>query len=1319
MATYNTNSLPEPIYPSVWDTGQPPDPFIGAQTFLGCTVASFNVSSDLQGRGGQLNATLVEDFDASGVRQKLQDTGIYDVATATSGSLPIVGSPQYFKLLDNNSETLFEYNGILKSIGRRVTPNGGKTYSATLSGPLSLLQNITVILDKYSGFGYAQEGIPNINSINSYYQVGSPLDEYGLNHFDNKNYEAVDTGLDENLTGDVDVRDAVKFDLDINEIPPTGYEVGLSLATNNRSIIWTNVYNIMNVFGFYESNSHGFSSNNGYGYSSSTSTGMKLGKVIQALDHLINRTKKGSPESYFGGNILSGTSTYNICGVQGGHIGSDPYYYGVDFKGFIVQLKGLLAIRFVLSGYATADDPECLVRADKLVNNYEISQGSTDLGSLISGICSNFGFEFLVNLHKVSYTSGSTTDYMQEIRLAVAAGAAIAGISSPFNYYGYPTNSEFVLEKTGQGRTGDTKLGGVISMLLLDKSLIRCDRPFSAIAYHLLGLEVPNFGNYGAMGKNVNPGVNNPFSPAFDLTTTGPSYIDPLDDDYNDKHPEGSTPYGGKFPVETSLDSSGPLVSSVLQRAQSTDLSIINVESVTCKMILGGPVSRIVDVPRKYIYQYWGDINIYPTGTVCDLDQVSYRAQPVITQLLPHDDIYDHILIDMKDVLPDNVCQGVAYSGVYSASISEIRMAMSNKGRWRHFLKILKPCKWAAIEACANINESGIMQDIGSLYKVSGVSSGNATLMNQYTDPTYEYYQEYTGSKTPIGVENTSVKSIKPKVSSTDGDYHNSLDSKTLVEKIHQKIKNIGDAHYGKSWVGWVPHIETKVADNRKEVISNYEKSWEVSDNAYLEPSGYRIIHAPQTSKFIKDHKVSAYSNFEYSMGNALHKFTDAFTETGDVEAFRKEPGNDTFYVYDFSEINPESIHISECSESGIAHTKIDIDDKYINLPYDYFTNYVRIDKPFVSPTGGPDAFLYSQNSSEPERSAGLIGYSNTGDIYADVPSKAGRTNAQKLANTYLYNSVIATGTHDKNSVIFDKHDVLCDVAKSTHSSSFDKSWETIDKFLDLRFPDNAQDCFHFVKFETERVFNPLTKAKSFGFVDGRIVVDTYRKKIDPLNLADSSRLKAMLLAQLKQGKSPLDIDPLKDSAFPVCIPPLSIGVPQVSNRYYYGPWVTDNKFMFAGGTEFLHDTSLVPENFVTPVYGGQIYEDIAFTGFNYFDDFSGTIGLNNAGKAYANSIDGFKLFANENGTVTLPGAPLIKNIGDALFKSPHFSFQDVNDATYILSLSVQATPQGITTTYNFGSNQPRLDSIPKQYADKIQKTSEDAKSRVKYLRPK
>ena len=362
MATYNTNSLPEPISPSTWDVNQDPDPNIGAQLFLGCTVASFNVSADIQSRGGQLNANLIEDVDpTSGARQKLQDTGIYDVATNSNGSLPIVGSPQFFKLLDTSSNVLFKYNGILKSIGRQVSPNGGKTYNVSLSSPFSLLQNVTVILDKYAGFGFAQEGIPNINSINSYYQVGSVPDSYKLDHFDTSNCTVRDVGLDENLKGDVPPSTASTFTLEENET------IVLKDAVD-------------------------------YTYD----------KVAEALHRLINLTSSSSAQRFFGGNLLSGTSTYNICAVKDGILDSNPYYYGFDVFGFIQQLKTVLTNRYTISGYTNPSD-----RADDRVDNFLVSQTSIDLGSLISNICSEFGIEFIVKLNEVSYTTGNETNYTE------------------------------------------------------------------------------------------------------------------------------------------------------------------------------------------------------------------------------------------------------------------------------------------------------------------------------------------------------------------------------------------------------------------------------------------------------------------------------------------------------------------------------------------------------------------------------------------------------------------------------------------------------------------------------------------------------------------------------------------------------------------------------------------------------------------------------------------------------------------------------------------------------------------------------------------
>ena len=1273
MATYNTNSLPEPISPSTWDVNQDPDPNIGAQLFLGCTVASFNVSADIQSRGGQLNANLIEDVDpTSGARQKLQDPNIYDVATASNGSLPIVGSPQFFKLLDTSSNVLFKYNGILKSIGRQVSPNGGKTYNVSLSSPFSLLQNVTVILDKYAGFGFAQEGIPNINSINSYYQVGSVPHSYKLDHFDTSNCTVRDVGLDENLKGDVPPSTASTFTLEENEIPEQSAEVGISLSTNNRHIQWNNVYNILNVFGFYESESHGFASSKGYGHATSNQSGMKLSKVAEALHRLINLTSSSSAQRFFGGNLLSGTSTYNICAVKDGILDSNPYYYGFDVFGFIQQLKTVLTNRYTISGYTNPSD-----RADDRVDNFLVSQTSIDLGSLISNICSEFGIEFIVKLNEVSYTTGNETNYTE----------------GPY-YDG--TSKIFELHRTSQGCTSTTTLGGVISVKLLDKSYVRCDRPFSSVAYNLLGLEIPDFGDYGDTTKNINPGLINPFSPAFDLTTTGPSYFDPLDDDFNKRQAEGSEPYGGKFPVETKLDSGGTALQTILNRAQSSNLSIVNTDGVTAKMVLGGPISRIVDVPRQYIYQYWGDINVFTSGnTNSDIKSIPERTYPVVTQILPHDDIYDHILIDMKDILPDNVCQGVAYSGIYSASLSEVRMAMANKESWIDFLKDIKPCKFASIRACADYNESGTMFSVGTTYAVSGASNDPQTPTIVTTDntsktTTYKKMTTDNGLNSPTNEKNTAIRDIAPKKDSDDDNFHTQLDKRTLIERIHQKVKTIGDTHYGKTWVAWMPHIETDLTDSGNGIIANYEKSWNINNNAYLEPTGYSIINAPISSKFIEDHRCSAYANYEYSLGSSETKFTDAFTEDADIEPFRRKVGNTSFYVYDFSEINPESLHISNLSEKGTAHTKIDVDEKYLYLPYDYFQNYIREDRPFIRiEDAAGSGSLFSQNSV---RATGLINYeSGVGDIYVNVPSKAGRTNSQKLANTYLYNSVIATGTHTETKLPIDITDITCDTPPNT--GSYDYSWETIGKFLKTRYPDNGQDCFHFVKFETERVIHPLSKGKGFPYTDSRVVPDIYRKIEPTPGVGTPSR--AILIARQKTRNSILSNETLKDAAFPVCIVPQRVGIPQQSNRYYYGPWFTDNKFIFAGRTEFLHDTSLVPESFLVPLYGS-ITSDV----YEIFEQLSGTIGLNQAGQAFANSIDGFRLFANENGSVTIPGAPLISEIGDVFFSA------DPNDQTYILSISVQASTQGMTTTYNFGSNQPRLDDIPREYAKKIQEFS-------------
>jgi len=1268
MATYNQNSLPQPIYPSSWDLNKDPIPDIGAQTFLNCTVVSFNVTADIGTQGGRLNVNLIEDVDpVTGYRQRLRDNNIYDFPTDSQGSLPLVGSPQFFKILNNDGDVVFKFNGILKSISRTVSPNGGIGYQVSLDTPFSLLENATVILDKYPGFGFAQEGIPFKNSINSYFDINSNDPDYQQYHYNTAVCNPVtNAGLDENWSYSL----SAAFNLDINEIPPADRNVGLSFSSNMRQTIWNNVYNLLNVFGFYESESHGLSTYKGYGFSTSDNGGIKLSYIITALDTLINLTPSSSDRRFFGGNLLSGTSTYNICAVRDDDIKSDPYYYGIDFTNFIIDLKSIITQRYILSGTYQNQ-----AQVDEAVDNLTIPQTQTTIADLIGYVCSFFGIDFIVKLNEISYSTYPITNYNN----------------------GFYTPGTFILYQTSQGCGNVTSLGGIISIQLIDRSKVRCDRPFSDIAYKLLGLEIPEFGDYGLAGSEVSPGKFSAFNPAFLHKAFGPSYIDPLDNDLDEKQPEGSYPFGGKFPVATKLDSRGTLLQNIVDRVSSSQLSIVDTKAVSAKFLVGDNISRIVHVPRKYIYQYWGDIRIDPVTPDCSITKTHQRTYPVVTQILPHDDIMDHVLIDIHDIFPDGACPNIGYKGIYAASMAEIRLAMSNAERWWDFLTLFKPCKVASIYRCVGYNEEETKKSINSIYEVS--INDNDQVVLDTTTVTDKNIRTSTGLTSPIHEQNTSISQIKPKADVDD--YSVFIDLRTIKEKLYQKVKEIGDTHYGKTWVAWMPYIQTKVTESGENIIGNYEKSWSITDSAYLEPSGYSIINAPQSSKFVNKNRLSSYANFEYSFGTEKFSFSDAFTETGDITAFRVN--NQNYYKYDFSEYNTDSISISNCSPSGFAHTKIDTKTEYLYLPYDYFTKYLRQDTPFITektPIGKWDKY-----EQLVVRDTGLIDYSSV-DIYSDVPSKAGRTSSQKLANTELYNSIIDTGTpsaigtHYRNyRADYQYATVFCNVSGCTTLVQ-NAIPDIIDEFLDTRYPDHGLDCFHFARFDTQRVFHPLSRSDGFKFTDGRILTDIYKLK-DP-GVQTPSPADQRQVAKAKQNKHILDEELLKNAAFPVCIPPFSVGIPQQSNRYTYGPWFTDNKFIYAGKVEYQQDSNLAPENYVSPVYG-----TLSSTDFNYFSDLSGMTGLNKAGQAFANSIDGYRLFANENGSITLPGAPLINEIGDIFFSG------DPNDITYIMSMSVQASPNGMTTTYNFGSNQPRLDSIPKEYADKIKKFSDRAYLRI------
>ena len=134
------------------------------------------------------------------------------------------------------------------------------------------------------------------------------------------------------------------------------------------------------------------------------------------------------------------------------------------------------------------------------------------------------------------------------------------------------------------------------------------------------------------------------------------------------------------------------------------------------------------------------------------------------------------------------------------------------------------------------------------------------------------------------------------------------------------------------------------------------------------------------------------------------------------------------------------------------------------------------------------------------------------------------------------------------------------------------------------------------------------------------------------------------------------------------------------------------HNFIYGGKVEFIQDDSLVPEDLIFPVYGSlsATPNSPTFTG-----QLSGYAGLNLAGQSIANAIDGYGQFAAEDGSITLPGAPLISRIGDALLNGP-----------YITELSIKVGVNGIETTYSFNSATKKAGRTNADIVRKIQNMS-------------
>jgi hypothetical protein len=155
----------------------------------------------------------------------------------------------------------------------------------------------------------------------------------------------------------------------------------------------------------------------------------------------------------------------------------------------------------------------------------------------------------------------------------------------------------------------------------------------------------------------------------------------------------------------------------------------------------------------------------------------------------------------------------------------------------------------------------------------------------------------------------------------------------------------------------------------------------------------------------------------------------------------------------------------------------------------------------------------------------------------------------------------------------------------------------------------------------------------------------------------------------------------------PISVAPRSFGIPQQSNRFVYGPWITNSiKLDYATRVEYEQDDNLVPENYIIP--------STVTIGGTATTLTSGLGGLNTVGQAKANTIDNFDYLFTEQGSVTQPGLPAVTNLAVSL----------LSNGPLVSDISVNISATDITTNYSMKTFAPKLGRTNKRIIDQLGK---------------
>jgi hypothetical protein len=1269
-----------------------------------CTVVDFNVSADWSSQGGSLTCKLIEDE-------------VYNDRLR----IPVLGSPVSFELRLQNGTRIFQYVGIVESFSRNAS--NSKTYNVSISSPLRILESVNVILDGYTGLGASLEGREDLAGLS-------------FNDFGNNNVL-----------------------IDVMDKRPGVYH-------------WWNVCNLINVFGILENNDikyrydaglEGNPSYGGFGFSSRSQDGIPLIKLMWALHAGINHAPSlsyNARQRTLAGNILYGRHNYNIVLDKREAI---PYYYHFDALHFYYQVVDILGPQFRVEG-----------------------QHKT-LKDIISSICDEANLEFYTYIDIYNDpTIGDPTLLEYDPNWTLQAKC---------NWLDIP-------EMRARKFTLGGNYGGTIRVKTINKNaFLNVHRPFSNIAYNLLGLEYPDYrpeflevarlgsASYGGnspgnVGQtNITSFINQSGTPTLEGQSTsshgwekpndfmrihpglkpwyggvdfrhglagddGTTWTDPLDSTgvyeqhgtaYIDQENWGwrnvgtdSPALGGSFPVERTGQAGRTSMFDFdkfyYPRVKNSDISIKINDATTMKVIIGGYQTRMVTVPGTMIRQYWGDILIPDASdpretndTATDplgLNENSSRKIPVVTPWLDPKDVDDFILVDMQSEFAQLTIPGVFHGGIYAASLMEIRCAMRSESSWKAFfykykygkLRLLKDyfypncvnpkypkpsgtpgggegeeeSKEDLEKSTEGINSSG---GLGYLGCSDYLGLGNSfSAFQSQVDSMAETLNEAGDPIMPPSLSSASGEPASTEDVSPSGSFFGlGLNltcaaaemnvKKYILPPMAEKLKEIGDMHYGKSWYVPVPYSTTKENLDGENLIGNFKRSWELCDSAYIEPSEYYGRQVPQSNSFVSDGKVSAFVNYNHNFLADGGQYDKSYAqEMTSLIGQSKQ-------IFNFSEYSLDSLCTTKYGSTSIVHAQPEnIETQYQFLPFAYDRLYNRAMLPVSNiVTGQRRRWVNTKTSSG-------IAPVNEGQVGTEFAKTSPENNKSSISSTGDSECAGGAGQLPEASGYY-ATDVLHNIPYITQPN-----WlaSIVPSLLSLDYVDNGRFSFPYVKCTTSRVFEPVPSPKSplnrpslYGF-------NMFTKD------KDSSGDCASGIPRPATKKQPLITEDQQIAIlnpFQSCVCPQSINYPQVSTRYVYGPWMTSfSDIYWRGKIEYEHDESLTPENFLIPT---KLSTDQTYK----LDQTSGLAGMNLAAQGRANSIDNFALFALEEGSITMPGAPAIKRIGDSLY-----GLQQITD------LKINVSNDTIETTYTFKTIAPKFGKNTRELEKKMTKISNDIK---------